>query len=214
MTVRNGCILIRLKYWHVNTKLYCRCNAWSAWRGDREDHICSLWLSIIWQLVICQLLVMLVVHWHFFDYSLGDKSRCPPKNVTFTSIKTKASEAVWNRKCAAADRVPREEPHNDTSVWCCSYTKCYSWSFNLAEYHIYFNKAFSDKRLLLKHQFLIHYATCMMKNGLLLAHAGITSTISAAAFNEAKEDTKYLLPNITYCTKLRPQSRNPIFHYS
>jgi len=177
--VKKGCILNKLKYWHVTTNYVVDI------MHDVLEGVAPFELSLILKGMAKDKSVMLSVETvnsalTFFDYSIADKNSRPPTLSSFDTLQTSATEMwcfLWNLPLLIGHRVPRQQEH-----WLlllklldiCDIIFAPAVTENLANYlghlveehHTYLKGLLnSDQKLMLKHHFMVHYGMCLKNSG-------------------------------------------------
>ena len=113
-----------------------------------------------------------------FNYGPADQNSKPPFTVS-TNIRIKAAEAwclLRSLPMILGSRIPDGNEHWRVIILLCEITDiifaprysegvCQYLSYLIDEHHRTFKELFSEKNLLPKHHFLVHYPRCMMLSG-------------------------------------------------
>jgi hypothetical protein len=177
--IKKDCPFNALRYWHVTENFVVDA------MHDILEGIAPFELSLVLNALAKDKSVGLTVDQlnsalTYFDYSLADKNSRPPTITSFDAIRMSASE-MWcllrNITFLIGHHVPREQEHwllllklleICDIVFAPSVTEglCNYLGHLVEEHHVQLAELLgTDKRLLPKHHFLVHYAMCMRNSG-------------------------------------------------
>ena len=173
--IKKGCPFNVLRYWHVTENFVVDV------MHDVLEGIAHFELSLILNALAKDKSVGLSIdHVNsaltFFDYSLADKNSRPPTLSSFDTIRMSASE-MWcflrNITLLIGHRIPREQEHwilllklldicDIVFAPAITESMCDFLVHLVHEHHVHLKELLgSEKRLLPKHHFMVHYAMCM-----------------------------------------------------
>lgn len=177
--IKRGCPFNQLRYWHVTENFVVDV------MHDVLEGIAHFELSLILNALAKDKSVRLSLdHINsaltYFDYSLADKNSRPPTLSSFDTIRMSASE-MWcflrNITLLIGHRVPREQEHwilllklldicDIVFAPAITENMCNFLVHLVQEHHVHLKELLgSEKRLLPKHHFMVHYAMCMRNSG-------------------------------------------------